>query len=969
MKKRIVSLMALLLSFVSINLFAQSLTSTAPNGTFTANDIEYWVGSGENEVGLIIYYNQASLGDDCFVIGYRCGNNVSLQDALQDIANNDSRFSVDITSGFLNDFAFDRDGDGLFEYSVNNAEVSGWMQFFMTKTDCEFNSGIGSHMEGNTWMSLEVGGMNDCLVQNATYTPVLVSGSTPEVNCDITSLPYTEGFDTYGVSGGGVYPFPTCWSKITSGNIPNISSTKHSGTGGLYMLAATNSQVAAVFPKLSDNISLNNLSLTFWGKVNTLGKRIVLGVMTDKDDISTFDTVWAETPTNQLWNEYTINFSQYQGSGKYIAFIAKGSSDAGNFYYIDDIELSETPTTYSMTDENIVAWVKGVEVTRGASITTGKYYDAIGQANTTNFVAIANGTATATFDRPIKNASGVDFVVFANEGGNQGQAFVEVSSDGENFFRFTNKTSVLPTGQGSAYDLEDLDDNSNLDKNNIRLIRLLDDGNGGFNLAGIGIYNAGEQYLIADFENMLSSSNTYEIVTNSTTGATYLGEDEWGMDMYSKDYTNGGLVFNGLSLYDGAFSIGWGPSNLTTASGFYASSAGAAIEGEGNGYLQGYFSDYAGTTEHLTVVTSSNQAFSPKGTYVCQSAASYTDAQTLSTNDGQAGWMKIVAKGYNQNGDSIASASIYLINNASGEVGNIKEWKWLDMSAFGEVAKVKFSMESNYANAYGLLISAYFCMDNFVYTLGEELPTPPATATLTETVCYGETFTFNGQTYNATGTYTTTVTGQNGDCDTNYTINLTVLPQNTATLTETVCYGETFTFNGQTYNATGTYTTTVTGQNGDCDTNYTINLTVREENTPINEEVTLSSSEFPYTYHGETYTAYGSYSVTEEDEYGCDQVYNLTLVANSGIAEIAEGLTISLYPNPTKANATLKVNGLNEQATIIITDQQGRVISSKVLPQGVDSMEVETDNLASGVYYIRVQTANTIRTEKLIKQA
>ncbi|MDO5759754.1 MAG: T9SS type A sorting domain-containing protein, partial [Bacteroidota bacterium] len=143
---------------------------------------------------------------------------------------------------------------------------------------------------------------------------------------------------------------------------------------------------------------------------------------------------------------------------------------------------------------------------------------------------------------------------------------------------------------------------------------------------------------------------------------------------------------------------------------------------------------------------------------------------------------------------------------------------------------------------------------------------------------------------------------------------------------------------------------------------------VREENTPINEEVTLSSSEFPYTYHGETYTAYGSYSVTEEDEYGCDQVYNLTLVANSGIAEIAEGLTISLYPNPTKANATLKVNGLNEQATIIITDQQGRVISSKVLPQGVDSMEVETDNLASGVYYIRVQTANTIRTEKLIKQ-
>ena len=75
---------------------------------------------------------------------------------------------------------------------------------------------------------------------------------------------------------------------------------------------------------------------------------------------------------------------------------------------------------------------------------------------------------------------------------------------------------------------------------------------------------------------MLSTPNSYEIVTSTTAGATLIGQDDYGMDMYSKDYTNGGLVFNGLGLYGGSFSIGWGPSNLTTNSGYYASSASAA---------------------------------------------------------------------------------------------------------------------------------------------------------------------------------------------------------------------------------------------------------------------------------------------------------------------------------------------------------------------------------------------------------
>ena len=182
----------------------------------------------------------------------------------------------------------------------------------------------------------------------------------------------------------------------------------------------------------------------------------------------------------------------------------------------------------------------------------------------------------------------------------------------------------------------------------------------------------------------------------------------------------------------------------------------------------------------------------------------------------------------------------------------------------------------------------------------------------------------------------------------------------------TVCYGETYEFNGQTYNATGTYTATLTNAAG-CDSVATLNLTVRPENAPIEETVTLNNDELPYTWRGEQYTEFGTYTVAGEDENGCPQEYVLTLVHNSGIAEVENEYSIALYPNPTSENATLSVKGLNEEATVIVTDQAGRVISTTKLALGQETLEVESSKLASGVYYIRIQTANSVRTEKLIK--
>ena len=244
--------------------------------------------------------------------------------------------------------------------------------------------------------------------------------------------------------------------------------------------------------------------------------------------------------------------------------------------------------------------------------------------------------------------------------------------------------------------------------------------------------------------------------------------------------------------------------------------------------------------------------------------------------------------------------------------------------------------------------------------------TPLNNQTFNATICAGEIYNQNGFMANESGTYTREVV-ENG-CTSTWTLNLTVLPLQTETIDETICYGETFTYNGQTYSQTGTYTTVVEGEDGACNTEVTINLVVRDANADIDELVVLNNADLPYTFMGNEYTDYGTYVVTVQDENGCEQVYNLTIQHNSGLNAVESNVLVSVYPNPTIDNATLRVEGLTEDATVVVTDQTGRMISSERLALGQTEMTINSASLAEGVYYIRIITSNSTRTEKLIRR-
>ena len=180
-------------------------------------------------------------------------------------------------------------------------------------------------------------------------------------------------------------------------------------------------------------------------------------------------------------------------------------------------------------------------------------------------------------------------------------------------------------------------------------------------------------------------------------------------------------------------------------------------------------------------------------------------------------------------------------------------------------------------------------------------PQTPAT-TEEVTVEFGATYEWNGVTYVESGVYTITLQDENG-CDYQATLVLTVLPETLYTTeSAAICFGEAYDWNGTTYTESGEYTYTTVAANG-ADSIVTLQLTVYPQTPATTEEVTV---EFGATYewNGVVYEESGVYTITLQDENGCDYQATLVLtvlpepvspcVAASTLLEPVAELTINL---------------------------------------------------------------------------
>jgi gliding motility-associated-like protein len=158
---------------------------------------------------------------------------------------------------------------------------------------------------------------------------------------------------------------------------------------------------------------------------------------------------------------------------------------------------------------------------------------------------------------------------------------------------------------------------------------------------------------------------------------------------------------------------------------------------------------------------------------------------------------------------------------------------------------------------------------------------PIPMTTLIEEICDGESFTVGtSSTYTVSGTFVDTLTSVVTGCDSIVTLDLTVYPIPTTTLTEIVCFGESFTVGMSTYSDTGVFIDTLTSVVTGCDSIVTLNLTVRDEiTTTLAEEICDGESFTVGT--SSSYTVSGTFVDTLTSiATGCDSIVTLDLTVH-----------------------------------------------------------------------------------------
>ncbi len=164
----------------------------------------------------------------------------------------------------------------------------------------------------------------------------------------ITSLPYSEDFDSCSTNDSNAYPLG--WRRLTTycnsflnTCCPYVTTSMADTTNYLFFMGDDTAYNVAILPKLSDSINLSDLHLTFDYKTRWLSMPFVVGVLSNPNDISTFVAIDSITATQELvWQNYDVSFSSYQGAGKYVA-LYMGSPYSQEMFpscFVDNVVLS-----------------------------------------------------------------------------------------------------------------------------------------------------------------------------------------------------------------------------------------------------------------------------------------------------------------------------------------------------------------------------------------------------------------------------------------------------------------------------------------------------------------------------------------------------------------------------------------------------------------------------------------------------
>jgi gliding motility-associated-like protein len=151
--------------------------------------------------------------------------------------------------------------------------------------------------------------------------------------------------------------------------------------------------------------------------------------------------------------------------------------------------------------------------------------------------------------------------------------------------------------------------------------------------------------------------------------------------------------------------------------------------------------------------------------------------------------------------------------------------------------------------------------------------TPEDSVYLSQTICQGESYQVGTQSFNMAGNYTAVLESAAG-CDSTVFLDLEVNPNPTTNLSIQICQGQTYSTGNQVFSSSGDYQVVLASSTG-CDSTIHLALDVLPTvTTTLNQQVCQGES---YAVGTQSFDQTGQYQVTLASATGCDSTVLLNL--------------------------------------------------------------------------------------------
>lgn len=251
--------------------------------------------------------------------------------------------------------------------------------------------------------------------------------------------------------------------------------------------------------------------------------------------------------------------------------------------------------------------------------------------------------------------------------------------------------------------------------------------------------------------------------------------------------------------------------------------------------------------------------------------------------------------------------------------------------------------------------------------------------------CQDEGYVFGKDTLYESGLYADTI-ALGPEKDSIAVLDLTIHPSYVFSLDTSICEGRSVVFGGKTYSESGTYEEHFLSISG-CDSTYSLKLEVKP--LPVRPNIRLEEQQGKQAllvsdqeqashrwYLDEEEIAdstenrllaneYGVYFAKTYNECGLSEASNRIEIKDEGVDNLSgrNAREISLYPNPADDKVAIEVSGQKILSVEILKSTGEKIL--EIRPEAQRCV-METGNLRSGLYLLRIRTEKGSSWKKLV---